>query len=61
MSPSFMTYSLPSLRTRPLALAAAMVPQAFMIVEGDDLGTDEAALKVGVDLTGSLRVPWCLS
>ena len=30
MSPSFMTYSLPSLRTRPLALAAAMVPQAFM-------------------------------
>ena len=30
MSPSFITYSLPSLRTRPLALAAAMEPQAFM-------------------------------
>ena len=29
MSPSFMTYSLPSLRTRPFAFAAAMVPQAF--------------------------------
>ena len=30
MSPSFITYSLPSLRTRPFALALAMVPQAFM-------------------------------
>ena len=29
MSPSFITYSLPSLRTRPFALAAAMVPIAF--------------------------------
>ena len=27
----------------------------FHVVEGDDLGTDEAPLKVGVDLTGSLR------
>ena len=30
MSPSFMIYSLPSLRTRPLALALAMEPHSFI-------------------------------
>ena len=30
ISPSFITYSLPSLRTRPLLLAFAIVPHSFM-------------------------------
>ena len=33
MSPSFITYSLPSLRNRPFALAFAIVPQAYWEVE----------------------------
>ncbi|GMA86091.1 hypothetical protein GCM10025868_13410 [Angustibacter aerolatus] len=37
------------MRTRPLDLASAMEPSLVEVVEGDDLGLDEAALEVGVD------------
>ncbi len=55
MSPSFMTYSLPSLRTETLGLCACQRAALLQIVKGDDLGADEAALEIRVDLSGRLR------
>ena len=40
---------------KPLRLGVCQRAAGFEIVECDDLGTDEATLKIGVDLAGSLR------
>ena len=50
-----MMYSLPSLRSRPFCLRIGQRAAGLEIVEGDDLGADKAAFKVGMDLTGGLR------
>ena len=50
-----MTYSLPSLRSKPFAFGVCQRAACLQIVEGDDLGADEAAFKVGMDLAGGLR------
>ena len=50
----------PSIRTRPffcLGGGVAAAVQKILVV--DDLGLDEAALEIGVDLSGGLREPWC--
>ena len=43
------------MRALPLARASATEPAVDEVVEGDDLGLDEAALEVGVDDAGGLR------
>ena len=52
ISPSWTTYSLPSSRTSPCSRQAAIEPRAGQRVVGDDLGADEAALDVAVNLAG---------
>ena len=54
-SPSFTTYSLPSARILPASLAPCSPLVGDEVVEGDDLGADEALLEVGVDHAGGLR------
>ena len=44
-----MTFSLPSMRAQPLAVASAHEAGLDELVEGRDLGLDEAALEVGVE------------
>ena len=50
MSPSWTTYSLPSSRTSPCSRQAAIVPRAMCAIVRHDLGADEPAREVGVDL-----------
>ena len=54
-SPSLTTYSLPSSRALPASLAGTSPPRVDVVVVGDGLGADEAALEVGVDDAGRLR------
>ena len=54
-SPSFTTYSLPSSRILPAVLRALLALARDEVVEGDDLGADEALLEVGVDDARGLR------
>ena len=54
MSPSWTTYSLPSMRRTPAASGGrptAVVDEGRL---GQDFGANEAALEVGVDDAGSL-------
>ena len=53
-SPSLTMYSLPSSRWRCLALASLTRAGLVEVVEGGDLGADEALGEVGVDLAGGL-------
>ena len=52
MSPSCTMYSLPSSRTSPWSRHAAIEPRAISAIVADDLGADEAARDVAVDLAG---------
>ena len=54
MSPSWTTYSLPSMRSLPAALIAASLPYSLEVLERVDLRADEALLEVGVDHAGGL-------
>ena len=55
MSPSFMTYALPSARILPGGLDGGFGLVLLEVVERVDLGADEALLEVGVDHAGRLR------
>ena len=50
-----MTYSSALAAQQTLRLCVGQRAACLQIVEGDDLGANEAAFKVGVDLAGSLR------
>ena len=54
-SPSLTMYSLPSSRSLPASRAPGLALEPDVVVEGDDLGADEAALEIGVDHARGLR------
>ena len=54
MSPSWTTYSLPSMRSLPAALMPGLAAVLLEVGERVDLRADEALLEVGVDHAGGL-------